>query len=107
MIIYHERVATLTRRVLMGMAVNKAMCQARQLHQPLEGVYTFDIAAREIPGTLNTLRQRLAGLVAWHLEQGFPDPNKAPHVKRCSRASPNWANEQRWDTKSLIEYVGW
>lgn len=32
--------------------------------------------------SLNTLRQRLAGLAAWHLEQGFPDPTKAPHVKK-------------------------
>jgi|TARA_R110000850_G_scaffold10124_20_gene36514 integrase len=32
--------------------------------------------------TLNTLRQRLAGLAAWHLEQGFPDPTKAPYVKK-------------------------
>ena len=32
--------------------------------------------------SLNTLRQRLAGLAAWHLDQGFPDPTKAPHVKK-------------------------
>lgn len=32
--------------------------------------------------SLNTLRQRLAGLAAWHVEQGFPDPTKAPHVKK-------------------------
>lgn len=32
--------------------------------------------------SLNTLRQRLAGLAAWHIEQGFPDPTKAPHVKK-------------------------
>ncbi|MGD8176663.1 site-specific integrase [Marinimicrobium sp. C6131] len=32
--------------------------------------------------SLNTLRQRLAGLAAWHLEQGFSDPTKAPHVKK-------------------------
>jgi len=32
--------------------------------------------------SLNTLRQRLAALAAWHLEQGFPDPTKAPHVRK-------------------------
>lgn len=29
-----------------------------------------------------SLRQRLAGIAAWHLDQGFPDPTKAPHVKK-------------------------
>lgn len=32
--------------------------------------------------SVNTLRQRLAGIAAWHLDQGFPDPTKAPHVKK-------------------------
>ena len=32
--------------------------------------------------SINTLRQRLAALAAWHKEQGFPDPTKAPHVKK-------------------------
>lgn len=36
-----------------ALIVNKAMHQARQWQQPLEDVYTFDVAAREIPGTLN------------------------------------------------------
>ena len=36
-----------------ALIVNKAMRQARQWQQPLEGVYTFDVAAREIPGTLS------------------------------------------------------
>jgi integrase len=31
---------------------------------------------------LNTLRQRLAALAQWHLDQGFPDPTKAPLVKK-------------------------
>lgn len=31
---------------------NKAKHQAQQWHQALKGVYTFDVAAREIPGTL-------------------------------------------------------
>jgi|TARA_R110001592_G_scaffold353792_1_gene652957 integrase len=32
--------------------------------------------------SVNTLRQRLSGLASWHQEQGFPDPTKAPHVKK-------------------------
>lgn len=32
--------------------------------------------------TLSTLKQRIAALAAWHNEQGFPDPTKAPHVKK-------------------------
>lgn len=32
--------------------------------------------------SVNTLRQRLSGIGSWHLEQGFPDPTKAPHVKK-------------------------
>lgn len=30
----------------------------------------------------NTLKQRLAGLAQWHLDQGFPDPTKTPLVKK-------------------------
>ena len=29
-----------------------------------------------------TLRQRLAALAQWHIDQGFPDPTKAPLVKK-------------------------
>ncbi|MGD8176664.1 PIN domain-containing protein [Marinimicrobium sp. C6131] len=36
-----------------ALIVNKAMRQAREWHQALEGVYTFDVAALEIPGTLS------------------------------------------------------
>ena len=32
--------------------------------------------------SINTLRQRLAGLAQWHIDQGFPDPTKAPMVKK-------------------------
>jgi integrase len=31
---------------------------------------------------LNTLKQRLAALAQWHIDQGFPDPTKAPLVKK-------------------------
>lgn len=30
----------------------------------------------------NTLKQRLAALAQWHIDQGFPDPTKAPLVKK-------------------------
>jgi predicted nucleic-acid-binding protein len=35
-----------------ALIVNKAMSQARKCHMRFIGVYTFDVAAREIPGTL-------------------------------------------------------
>ena len=31
---------------------------------------------------VSTLKQRLSALAAWHNEQGFADPTKAPHVKK-------------------------
>jgi len=31
---------------------------------------------------VNTLRQRLAAIAQWHIDQGFPDPTKAPLVKK-------------------------
>lgn len=33
----------------------------------------------------NTLRQRLAALAQWHIDQGFPDPTKAPLVRKVFR----------------------
>ncbi|MCM1959074.1 tyrosine-type recombinase/integrase [Acinetobacter modestus] len=32
--------------------------------------------------SINTLKQRIAALSQWHIEQGFPDPTKAPIVKK-------------------------
>ncbi len=32
--------------------------------------------------SLNTLKQRLAALAQWHIDQGFPDPTKPPMVKK-------------------------
>lgn len=51
---------------------------------------TADSIARYLAdhaGTLaiNTLRQRLAALAQWHIEQGFPDPTKAPVVRKVFR----------------------
>ncbi len=34
---------------------------------------------------VNTLRQRLAALAQWHIDQGFPDPTKAPVVRKVFR----------------------
>lgn len=34
---------------------------------------------------VSTLRQRLAALAQWHIEQGFPDPTKAPIVRKAMR----------------------
>jgi len=41
--------------------------------------YLVDRATQQ---SLNTLKQRLAGLAQWHVDQGFPDPTKAPHVRK-------------------------
>lgn len=35
--------------------------------------------------SVNTLRHRLAALAQWHIEQGFPDPTKAPVVRKVLR----------------------
>lgn len=32
--------------------------------------------------SINTLRQRLAAIAQWHIDQGFPDPTKAPMIKK-------------------------
>jgi integrase len=34
---------------------------------------------------VNTLKQRLSALAQWHIEQGFPDPTKAPVVRKVLR----------------------
>lgn len=35
--------------------------------------------------SINTLRQRLAAIAQWHTNQGFPDPTKAPLVRKVFR----------------------
>lgn len=35
--------------------------------------------------SINTLRHRLAAIAQWHIEQGFPDPTKAPIVRKVLR----------------------
>jgi hypothetical protein len=37
---------------------------------------------------INTLKQRLAALAQWHIDQGFPDPTKAPVVSFTWYSSP-------------------
>ena len=43
------------------------------------------LANRADKHAVNTLRQRLAALAKWHLDQGFPDPTKAPVVRQVLR----------------------
>lgn len=43
------------------------------------------LANRADKHAANTLRQRLAALARWHLDQGFPDPTKAPVVRQVLR----------------------
>ena len=43
------------------------------------------LANRADTHAVNTLRQRLAALAQWHLDQGFPDPTKAAVVRQVLR----------------------
>ncbi|NHQ94287.1 tyrosine-type recombinase/integrase [Janthinobacterium lividum] len=43
------------------------------------------LANRADKHAVNTLRQRLAALAKWHLDQGFPDPTKTPVVRQVLR----------------------
>ena len=43
------------------------------------------LADRAGKHAVNTLRQRFAALAQWHLDQGFPDPTKAPVVRQVLR----------------------
>jgi len=40
------------------------------------------LAAHAEKLSLNTPKQRLAALAQWHIDQRFPDPTKAPLVKK-------------------------
>lgn len=55
--------------------------------------------------SLNTLRQRLAALASWHNEQGFPDPTKAPVVKKVLKgiAELHPATEKRAEPLQLAQ----
>lgn len=43
------------------------------------------LAAHAETLSINTLRQRLAALAQWHIDQGFPDPTKTPVVRKVFR----------------------
>lgn len=43
------------------------------------------LAAHAEKLSINTLKSRLAALATWHQEQGFPDPTKAPVVRKTMR----------------------
>ncbi len=55
--------------------------------------------------SLNTLRQRLAALATWHNEQGFPDPTKAPVVKKVLKgiAELHPTTEKRAEPLLLVQ----
>lgn len=61
---------------------------------------------------INTLRQRLAALAQWHIDQGFPDPTKAPMVRKVFRGirALHPAEEKRarpLQLEQLDEVVHW
>ncbi|CAJ0743492.1 MULTISPECIES: site-specific integrase [Ralstonia] len=62
--------------------------------------------------SLNTLRTRLAALGQWHQSQGFPDPTKAPHVRKVLKgiAALHPATEKRakpLQLTQLEQLVAW
>lgn len=50
----------------------------------------------------NTLRQRLAALGQWHINQGFPDPTKAPIVRNVLRGIRASHPSQEKQAKPLL-----
>ena len=61
---------------------------------------------------INTLRQRLAALAQWHIEQGFPDPTKTPVVRKVFRGiqalHPNQEKRAKpLQLKQLEQTVHW
>lgn len=56
---------------------------------------------------INTLRQRLAALAQWHIDQGFPDPTKAPVVRKVFRGIQKLHPSQEKRAKPLqMEQLG-
>ncbi len=51
--------------------------------------------------SVNTLKHRLAALAQWHLDQGFPDPTKAPLVKKVLKGIKELHPEQEKQAKPL------
>lgn len=52
--------------------------------------------------SINTLKQRLAGLARWHIDQGFPDPTKAPIVRQVLRGIRATHPSQERQAKPLL-----
>lgn len=55
--------------------------------------------------SVNTLKARLAGLSRWHVDHGFPDPTKSPHIARVLkgiRAAHNTAERQARPVELLL-----
>ncbi|SMF22924.1 site-specific integrase [Pseudogulbenkiania subflava] len=50
---------------------------------------------------INTLRQRLAAIAQWHVEQGFPDPTKAPVVRKALKGIQTLHPTQEQQAKPL------
>lgn len=56
--------------------------------------------------SINTLKQRLAALAQWHQGQGFPDPTKAPIVRKVLKGIQALHPAQERQAKPLqIEYL--
>lgn len=61
---------------------------------------------------INTLKQRLAALAQWHIDQGFPDPTKAPVVRKVLRGIQALHPAQEKQAKplqleQLLQVVNW
>lgn len=62
--------------------------------------------------SVTTLRQRLAAFANWHIEHGFPDPTKAPLVKKTLRGIRALHPQQEKQAKplqieQLAQVVSW
>lgn len=51
--------------------------------------------------SINTLKQRLAALAQWHNDQGFPDPTKAPLVRKVLKGIQTLHPAQEQQAKPL------
>lgn len=51
---------------------------------------------------ISTLRQRLAAIAQWHIDQGFPDPTKSPIVKKVLKGIQSLHPAQTKQAKPLV-----
>lgn len=51
--------------------------------------------------SINTLKQRLAALAKWHIDQGFPDPTKTPVVRKVLKGIQTLHPAQEKQAKPL------